>query len=658
MADNNEERIPITIFNGFLGAGKTTIILNLLNQLEATTPSDSAPAPSPPADNLPLDNSLSLENIVQKEYKVVWIKNEFGVNEVDSLLAQQSNITSVKEVTNGCLCCTLVGVLSESLYEILITNGIKCDRIIIETSGSAFPATLVQEINRVSLYAPSVDNPPEEMAMSIQRDEQVGREQRYGEEEKQDEQQQVQNLQIKQKLPVHIDGVICVVDALNYQDYSDTSFTAKIQAQYTDIILLNKHELLTQQEQDDNNNNNNTEQDKIKKLDAIKDLLYELSPDTPITQTNKGKVDYNLIFGLDTKLYEKKYLLNNPLFSSQQTQPLSQRSGLPETQQSTSHGGNDNTLQDVDVIHIEWVSDIHSLANPCAATEATTNDLTADITHHKATNNIMDIYSFEKWLSTLAIYDVIRLKGLITLLLTTTQYLYLMECYNTKTLFTATPGSRDATLISQKFPLSLQNKEQQQEKFQIFPIILNYVLGRWSYQPLPYYNPVNSFVENLEHDLTPVMINNNNNNKNTQQHIPFRLAPLYTPSSLYTPQYSLTQHMHSALFPQLRYIHNKLTLFGTKSSLSTFNFQKMCTRHLPLVIRKTCCETHAPDVKADNVEHHTHATEKGCCHNDNHDGNHRCEQHTLQHVYTTMQSMPKLGGFITVLSSDHSHAHV
>lgn len=64
--------IPITVFTGFLGAGKTTTILALLKRLPSN-------------------------------YRVVLLKNEFGDVEVDSKLAQQSSVAGVSEILNGCL---------------------------------------------------------------------------------------------------------------------------------------------------------------------------------------------------------------------------------------------------------------------------------------------------------------------------------------------------------------------------------------------------------------------------------------------------------------------------------------------------------------------------------------------------------------------------
>ena len=117
------EPTPVTIFTGFLGSGKTTLILSLLPQLP-------------------------------KNYKLALLKNEFGDVAVDSELASQSSISGVKELLNGCICCNLVGQLGDALkalragvealdetpsenLEPFQQNVRAPDRIIIETSGSA-----------------------------------------------------------------------------------------------------------------------------------------------------------------------------------------------------------------------------------------------------------------------------------------------------------------------------------------------------------------------------------------------------------------------------------------------------------------------------------------------------------------------------------------
>ncbi|MDD5252005.1 MAG: GTP-binding protein [Patescibacteria group bacterium] len=195
---------PITVFTGYLGSGKTTVILNLIKQLP-------------------------------KEYKSVWLKNEFGDAAVDSQLAKESNI-AVQEILNGCLCCVLVGKLGEALEEII--RQYAPDRIIVETSGSAYPAPIAVEIHRH----------PETLKL---------------------------------------DGVVTVIDALNFTGYRDKSFTAQHQAKYTDLILINKHELVDE-----------------RRLDDVLDDVYELNLETPKVKTDHGVVDPALIFGLDTRLFE------------------------------------------------------------------------------------------------------------------------------------------------------------------------------------------------------------------------------------------------------------------------------------------------------------------------------------------------------------------
>ncbi|KAF7330447.1 COBW domain-containing protein C15D4.05 [Mycena venus] len=201
--------IPITVFTGFLGAGKTSIILSLLPQLP-------------------------------KDYKVVLLKNEFGDIEVDSKLAKQSSLAAVSEILNGCMCCVLVGQMQTALLE--IREKYRPDRIIIECSGSAFPATLAFQIRELERQTDG---------------------------------------------DLKLDAIVTVVDAENFIGYEDTSPTAKMQASYTDIILINKWELV-----DD------------RKLDEVLDHLHTLNDLTPkIRCQGRNGIDPNLIFGLESKLF-------------------------------------------------------------------------------------------------------------------------------------------------------------------------------------------------------------------------------------------------------------------------------------------------------------------------------------------------------------------
>lgn len=196
--------IPITMITGFLGSGKTTLILNLLPQLPSN-------------------------------YRVALLKNEFGDLAVDSKLASSKSISGVRELLNGCICCNLVGQLSDALFQLRDT--VDPARIIIETSGSAFPATLAMEVNRVSSENPGT---------------------------------------------FVLDGVISVIDVENWKGYDDISPTARMQARYTDLLIFNKHELVDERKFDD-------------ALDRVGDLEVQ----TAWVKSVKGWVDKEVVLGID-----------------------------------------------------------------------------------------------------------------------------------------------------------------------------------------------------------------------------------------------------------------------------------------------------------------------------------------------------------------------
>ena len=198
--------IPITVLTGFLGAGKTTVLLQLIPQLP-------------------------------KDYKLALLKNEFGEVAIDSQLASSSAISGVQELLNGCICCNLVGQLGDALET--LRKDVAPNRIVIETSGSAFPATLAMEVNR------------------------LGRESGH----------------------YVLDGVIVVIDVENWKGYDDTSYTAKLQARYTDLIVFNKWENASERMYEDC-------------LDRVGDLELQVAN----VKSNKGRVDKDLLLGLDSAL--------------------------------------------------------------------------------------------------------------------------------------------------------------------------------------------------------------------------------------------------------------------------------------------------------------------------------------------------------------------
>ena len=110
----------IDIISGFLGAGKTTFIQKLLQE------------------------ALKGEN-------VVLIENEFGEIGIDSGFLKNSGI-EIREMNQGCICCSLVGDFETSLKEVIETY--KPDRILIEPSGVGKLSDILSAVKTVSANLP------------------------------------------------------------------------------------------------------------------------------------------------------------------------------------------------------------------------------------------------------------------------------------------------------------------------------------------------------------------------------------------------------------------------------------------------------------------------------------------------------------------------
>ncbi|MEH6526302.1 MAG: cobalamin biosynthesis protein CobW [Sneathiella sp.] len=109
-------KIPATVITGFLGAGKTSLIRNLI------------------------------ENSNGK--KLALIINEFGDLGVDGDVLKgcgNENCTEedIVELANGCICCTVADDFLPTIQK-LLDRDVKPDHIIVETSGLALPKPLVR----------------------------------------------------------------------------------------------------------------------------------------------------------------------------------------------------------------------------------------------------------------------------------------------------------------------------------------------------------------------------------------------------------------------------------------------------------------------------------------------------------------------------------
>lgn len=223
------DKVPATLFSGFLGSGKTTIIGHVIDDLQ------------------------------NQGVQVAYVKNEVGSDTVDQDIVQGKHILT-KELLNGCICCTLVGNFHAALTEIVET--IRPDRILIEASGVSDPTAIALTLSSHPL--------------TIR------------------------------------DGVVTIIDVVNYNGVPVLNSVAQRQAEFTDLIIFNKVELVSQE-----------------RKQQVVGYVREVNSKAPIIEAPGGHLHPSLLFGLhpsDLAGQTKMLELAKQHLASHQPDPDSHRS--------------------------------------------------------------------------------------------------------------------------------------------------------------------------------------------------------------------------------------------------------------------------------------------------------------------------------------------
>ena len=112
----------VLILSGFLGSGKTTVLMQVIQHLRAKH---------------------------GPEYKIAIIENEIGSASVDSSIIQDAGY-SVTEMLSGCVCCTLIGQLVPALET--LARELHPQLVILEATGVATPDTMRDNLAKYGGY--------------------------------------------------------------------------------------------------------------------------------------------------------------------------------------------------------------------------------------------------------------------------------------------------------------------------------------------------------------------------------------------------------------------------------------------------------------------------------------------------------------------------
>ena len=265
-----DDRLPVTLLSGFLGAGKTSVLSNLLHSSE-------------------------------HGLKIAVIVNDMAAVNVDaaSVVKVAPKLVSMQ---NGCICCTLredlLKQVTELAKELNADASRKWDYLVIESTGISEPLPVAQTFT-----------------MEVQGEHEHNHEHKDNEEKKDAEEVVVEEggMKVLKGNPLlkyaRLDTLVTVVDACSFferlteielvkdQPDAEGNEDAKLtladllvdQVEFSNVILLNKCDIMIKNK-------------KEREIDAVEQLLKKLNPKAVVVRTNHGKIPHDKI--LNTYLFD------------------------------------------------------------------------------------------------------------------------------------------------------------------------------------------------------------------------------------------------------------------------------------------------------------------------------------------------------------------
>ena len=216
--DQLASKIPVTVITGFLGSGKTTLISQLVRHPEMN--------------------------------RVAVVINEVGEIGIDHDLVASST-ENITLLSNGCICCSVRTDMQETLRDLFARRSVgevfDFDRVIIETTGLADPAPVLQTLVSDTLL----------------------------------------------EAQFRFDGLVTLADAVNLKDQAKQQSEIVKQLAIADKIILTKSDLVNQDQ-----------------LQEVKELIHSMNQQAPIIEVLHGQLQPSELMniGLSSSKSKEKIL--------------------------------------------------------------------------------------------------------------------------------------------------------------------------------------------------------------------------------------------------------------------------------------------------------------------------------------------------------------